>query len=204
MTVALSVLSLVGLLTATDDATLYAPAPPPNSAFVRVLHAGAGAEPAKVGTVALGAVESAAASAYAVAPSGELVASLGAQSHTLRVAAGGYYSVAWPGGTPTVFKDVPHASRTKALITVYNVSDLPTVALTTADGSIEVVGGVAVGTSGRRELNALAVPLVIRGPSGVVADLGEQVLERGAAYQVVVTGSGTDATALWGRSQTRP
>ncbi len=200
-----AIASFIGLLVAAgaDDATLYAAAPPPGSAFVRVLQA-EGKATGKVGGKDVSAIAAGEASSYFVVAQGQVNVNLGAKTHTLAAESGAYYSVAWLPPGPKVFTDTPHTSRTKALVTVYNLSDLPTVSLTTADGAVEIVGGVAPGTSARRELNALAVPLVIRSPDRVVTDLSEQVLERGAAYQVVVTGAGSAVTATWGRSQTQP
>ena len=62
---------LIGAASA-DDSALYAPAPPPGSAFVRVLQAGPQAADGAVGSSSVGKVAVGMASEYIVVPKGEV------------------------------------------------------------------------------------------------------------------------------------
>jgi alginate O-acetyltransferase complex protein AlgF len=196
-------LPIVWATSLANDASLYAPAPPPGSAFVRVLQAGAGAESANVGGVSVGAVQPGADSDYIVVAAGKTDVMLGGNRHAIEVAAQRYYTVAFGDDGPVVFADTPPSARTKAGITVYNLSDIPAVSLQTADGQVQIVADVAPDQHGFRQLNALAVPLRIAGSGGEVMDLGERVLERGAAYSVVVWDGRDGPTARWSTARTR-
>ncbi len=187
---------------AADDASLYAAAPPAGSAFVRVIQADLTSGDGTVGATAVRGVESGEASAYVVAPQGSVAVGLAGAKHTLEATAGGYYSVVWLSGTAKVFEDTPAESRTKALLTVYNLSDQAEIRLTTGDGAVEIVGGVAPAATAQRALNALAVPLSVYGPSGLITAFPERVLDRGAAYSVIVTGIGDRTAAHWVQSRT--
>jgi hypothetical protein len=171
---------------------------------VRLLQAGAAAAPGEVGGTAVDALPPGGTSAYVVAAQGAVAVGLGGASHRLDAAAGGYYSVAWLGGAPTVFEDATSKNKAKAMLTVYNLSGVDGVSLTTGDGKVEIVAGVGKGASAHREVNALAVPLAVAVPGGAPVALGEQVLERGGAYSVVVTGSGPALQATWTRATTAP
>lgn len=199
--VALGLLLGVG---SADDSALYAPAPPPGSAFVRVLQAGPKAADGAVGKASVGTVAVGMASEYIVVPQGAVSVKSGTAAHPVTVEASKYYSVAVHSGAPVVFTDTAPSSANKAVVVVYNLSTATSVSLTTADGSVAIVSDIAPGKSGHRELNPLAVPLVVSGPAGTVKELGERVLERGSAYSVVVTGQGDALTASWSAARTRP
>ncbi|GGN44059.1 alginate O-acetyltransferase AlgF [Deinococcus daejeonensis] len=181
----------IALLTvaAAQDTGLYAPAPPANSAFVRVLNTPA----ATVGTKAITA-EKGAASAYIVIPQGDVTAKLGTVSGKIKVEAGNFYSVFVQGGKLIALADDGAENRAKAMLIIYNLSKTASVDLKTADGKTTVITGVKPGTSGSRAVNGITVTLAAFNGTKTLGALKEMKLERGNAYAIVVTDIGVTVT----------
>ena len=184
---------LIGTTTAQDLAGLYAPAPPPDSAFVRIINATATPLSATLGSKAATAPK-AGISTYVVVPQGNVAAKVGAANNTLAVVAGKFYSAVWNGKTFRLMTDVSADDRAKAQLTVYNLSTKPALDLKTADGKLSVVGGVKPGESGNRAVNGITVDLAVFGGSKALATFKGADLERGNAYAIVVTDSGSSMT----------
>lgn len=181
--VSLTILTLVTTAVAQNGMEeLYDPKPPANSAFVRV----ANIPSATLGSRAVTALRGA-ASSYVVVPQGEFTARAGASTRKLKVVAGQFYTVVQTGGTLALLPDQAFENRTKALLTVYNLSASPSVALKTADGQTAVVSGVKPGQSGNRAVNGITVDLAAFAGSKVLGTLKGVKLERGNAYALVVT-----------------
>lgn len=175
---------------AAQQEGLYDPAPPSNSAFVRVANAPA----ATLGTRSV-AADKGAVSTYVVIPQGDVSVKAGAASQKFRVEAGKFYTVALHGGKLSLLPDAPADNRAKALLVVYNLSSLPSVDLKTADGKTTVIQGVKPGESGNRAVNGITVDLAtFAGPKSLNV-MKAVKLERGKAYAIVVTDSGTTLTA---------
>lgn len=168
---------------------LYDPAPPANSAFVRVLNAPTGTLGGKAVTATAGA-----ASAYVVIPQGQFAAKLGAVSGPLSVEAGKFYSVAVVGGKLALLTDQAAENRAKALLTIYNLSSTALVDLKTADGKTAVVAGVKAGQSGSRAVNGITVDLAAFAGPKALGTLKGAKLERGNAYALVLTDTGLTLT----------
>jgi len=181
-------LSLLSAAAAQDNG-LYDPAPPANSAFVRVLNAPAATLGGKSVTAARGA-----ASAYVVIPQGEFDAKLGATGGKLKVEAGKFYSVVASGNKLVLLTDQAADNRAKAVLALYNLSKSATVDLKTADGKTTVVKGVKSGESGSRAVNGITVDLAAFSGTKTLGSLKGVKLERGSAYAVVVTDSGVTLT----------
>lgn len=172
-----------------QDTGLYDPAPPANSAFVRVIGAPAATLGGKAVTAAKGA-----ASAYVVIPQGEFSAKVGLSTTKFKVEAGQFYSVAQNGSKVILLTDQAAENRAKALLTVYNLSKAASVDLKTADGKTTVVTGVKPGESGSRAVNGITVDLAAFDKTKNLGTLKGVKLERGNAYAIVVTDSGVTIT----------
>ncbi len=192
---------LVSSVLAQDEG-LYAPAPPADAAFVRIVHAleSAPSVTASVGDTAYGDLVFAQASPYRVVLQGTRLVAAGDVTQDLEVVAGKFYTLAITVTGIVVIEDAISSNRAKALLSLYNLSDLPTVDLKTADGKTEVLLGVALGTQKSIEVNGITVDLAALSETEIQAFPGVK-LERGAAYSVIVLG-GTTPTAIWVQSET--
>jgi alginate O-acetyltransferase complex protein AlgF len=179
---------LLGLALAQDTG-LYDPAPPADSAFVRVINVPA----ATLGGKAVIALKGA-ASPYVVIPQGEFAAKLGMTTSKLKVEAGKFYSVVNIGSKVTLLTDQAAENRAKALLTIYNLSKSATVDLKTADGKTAVVAGVKTGESGSRAVNGITVDLAAFAGPKALGTLKGVKLERGNAYALVLTDTGLTLT----------
>ncbi len=195
-------LGLVALAPAQDDMdALYDPAPPADSAFVRIVNAAATEASAHIGRRELGAIAPGAVSPYFVAAAGEHTVRLGAIENPLTVEAQGYYTVAPASSGATVVTDEGKLELAKATVVLYNFSALPTVELKTADGGASVVEAVQPGASGSRKVNGVTVDLAVFAGDTKVADLPQRKLERNVGYAVVVTGEAGERVT-WARATT--
>lgn len=168
---------------------LYDPAPPANSAFVRVLNAPAATLGGKAVTAEKGA-----ASPYVVIPQGEFAAKVGTVSGKLKVEAGNFYSVVNNGGKLVLLTDQPGENRAKALLTIYNLSKASSIDLKTADGKTAVVSAIKSGESGSRAVNGITVDLSAFAGTKALGTLKGVKLERGNAYALVLTDTGLTLT----------
>jgi alginate O-acetyltransferase complex protein AlgF len=194
------VVVVLAFVSAQEDG-LYAPAPPADAAFVRVLHASPDVAPLAVtiGTANFGEVSFAQASLYRVVTQGTASLSAGDISQDLEVVAGKFYTVALtPGGVLTL-EDASSSNRAKALLSLYNLSDLPLVDLKTADGKTEVLMGVATGTQKSIEVNGITVDLAVLADGAELQSFPGVSLERGAAYSALVL---PGSTVIWVQSET--
>lgn len=196
---------LVGLLlpaaAVANEDRLYDPSPPPGSAFVRAVscYAAGAAVDVRVGTTALGKLKPTEASAYRVVAPGELKASFGTNSTTVKVEPGSFYTLVLRDGTGAapLLTDQPSTNLSRAQVTLYNLTDAPSAALKLADGSAAVVDAVASGTASGRLVNAVTVDLgvwigVKPGPT-----LPGRALQRGASYSVFLCPGADGARATW-------
>lgn len=181
---------LGGTLAQNQNGGLYEAAPPPDSAFVRVINA-----TNRDVTTRLGSVRSTAlpgqATPYRVIPQGSLALSSGTSRKNLTVEAGRFYSalLTGPASAPSVrlVEDPGDYRRTKALILLYNLSSQATLDLKTADGKVTLVQGVRPNSVGTRVVNGVSTSLGVFAGSKVIHSFQNVRLERGAAYSVVVT-----------------
>jgi alginate O-acetyltransferase complex protein AlgF len=179
---------------------LYAPAPPADAAFVRVLHATPDAAPLSVtiGDADFGEVSFAQASLYRVVTQGTASLAAGEISQDVEVSAGKFYTVALTPGGVLVLEDASSTNRAKALLSLYNLSDLASVDLKTADGKTEVLMGVATGTQKSIEVNGITVDLAVLADGAELQSFPGVSLERGAAYSAIVLGG----AVIWVQSET--
>jgi alginate O-acetyltransferase complex protein AlgF len=186
-----------------QDEGLYAPAPPANAAFVRIVHAleSAPAVSPTVGDTAYGEISFAQSSPYRVVIQGSRMFTAGDLSQDLEVVAGRFYTLAITANGIVVIEDASSSNRAKALLSLYNLSDVVSVDLKTADGKTDVLLGVTPGTQNSVEVNGITVDLAALSESGEIQAFPGVKLERGAAYSVIVLG-GAAPTAIWVQSET--
>lgn len=182
--VLVSLMSFMPLLfsaTAQDEG-LYAPAPPADAAFVRVLHAaeGAGEVSASLGDTDFGALPYGSVSPYRVVLQGTAELSTGDVSGALELSAGRFYTVVLTD-TATLLEDPTLQNRAQTLLVLYNVSESP-VSLKTADGATDVIPEVAPGALGSIEVNPISVAFGAFAGDTALAAFEETQLERGAVY----------------------
>jgi alginate O-acetyltransferase complex protein AlgF len=195
-------LTVAGLASAEED--LYDPAPPADAAFVRAVHAsaGAGAVTPDLGGKAVASVSYGEVSTYVVVPMGQRSMALGAVAAAdLNVSAGSFYTVALGSGGVVTLEDPINNNLAKALLVFYNLSDQP-VSLRTADGGTTIVDAIAPGEQGHRAVNPIEVALAAWGDGGAITSFDTMQLERGAAYSVFVLGSGAEAEAVFTKNTT--
>jgi alginate O-acetyltransferase complex protein AlgF len=194
---------LLGFVVAQEEG-LYAPAPPADAAFVRIIHASpdAAAVSATLGDTAYDEVAFAEVSPYRVVLQGARTLTAGDVTQDLEVQAGKFYSLAITPDGVVVLEDASSSNRAKALLLLYNLSDIPAVDLKTADGKTEVFSGVAPGTQTSVEVNGITVDLAVLGEGAVLQEFPGVQLERGAAYSALVLGTASAPTVIWVQSET--
>jgi alginate O-acetyltransferase complex protein AlgF len=187
-----------------QDEGLYAPAPPADAAFIRIIHAApdAAAVSANISDVAYGKLSFATASPYKVVLQGSRTLSAGDMSQDLEVAAGKFYTLALTANGVVVLDDATSTNRAKALLSLYNLSDIPSIDLKTADGKTEVLMGVGSGTEKSIEVNGSTVDLAVLNAEAELQAFPGVSLERGAAYSALVLGTAATPTVIWVQSET--
>jgi alginate O-acetyltransferase complex protein AlgF len=197
-------LLLLSSIVFAQDQGLYAPAPPADAAFVRVVHAleSAPAVAVLVGDASFGDLAFGQASPYHVVIQGARVLSAGDIKQDLTVVAGKFYTLAITANGVAILEDANSTNRAKALLSLYNLSDLATVDLKTADGKTEVLAGVTPGGQKSIEVNGITVDLAALSGGAEIQAFAGVKLERGAAYSVFVLGGATPS-AVWVQSETK-
>jgi alginate O-acetyltransferase complex protein AlgF len=178
---------------AAGDEALYDPAPPPDSAFVRVIDArGQGNLQVTVGDEAI-AVPATGVSPYVVIPQGEEDVALSTSTSKVTLAAGKYYTIAlFVGGAtePTLLEDEILANPAKSGIYVYNFSDAPSITLYAPKPKVAVVDNLKPGTSAFKSVNAVTVDLALMSGDKVVAQFDQLGLKRRTGVTFVAFGAG--------------
>lgn len=176
--------------------TLYAPAPPAGSAFVRVVTVDAGRALTLDGRPFLGAAKARTVSAYQIVPQGPHTLRAGGASLTLNVQGGAYHTLALRGGVLSTLEVEPPAGLTKARLTLYNLSDAPAT-LATADGATPLLPGVPAGRQKSLSVNAVSAALGVFDGTRPITTFPAEALRAGASYSAFVFGRGAARTAVW-------
>ncbi len=174
-----------------QDQGLYAPAPPADAAFVRVLNAAASPVSPTVGTLTFEPLDYGGVSAYEVVSQGEQPVSAGELSADVSLEAGYFYTLVM-GDTVQTLQDPALSNRAKTLLVLYNLSGEP-VNLQTADGSTAVIPDVTSGELGSIEVNPISVAFGAFSGDAALQAFDEVALERGAAYSTFVLPDGSAA-----------
>ena len=176
---------------------LYAPAPPADAAFVRVLNTSAGEVTPSLGATNFETLAYGAVSPYRVVLQGSIDLSAGDVTETLELAAGRFYTVLLVD-TATVLEDPTLENRARTLLLLYNASENP-VNLKTADGATDVIPDVAALDVGSIEVNPISVAFGAFSGDTALSTFDALQLGRGAAYSTFVL---PDDTAVFVQNTT--
>lgn len=145
------------------DEELYDPAPPPDSAFVRLLNT-TGDKPISgiLGSVSFKDVKD--VSPYMVLKAGTYDLSVNKAKESFEIKAGGLYSFAYSkdGKKEALlsFEDAQITDPAKATVYFYNLSDKE-ASLRAPNFNTDIISKVAAGTSQSKELNALTLDVAL-------------------------------------------
>lgn len=184
---------------------LYAPAPPPDAAFVRVVHAAqdlAEVTP-EVGDTVFDPLAFGAVTPYQTVTQGERTLQAGELNQTLEIRAGRFYTLALTGEGAVLLEDPTLENSARALLTLYNLSDLASVDLRTADGETDVVTRVAPGEAESIDVNPIAAAFGVFEADVPVATFDEVQLRRGEVYSAFVFGPAEAPSGLFEANTTQ-
>lgn len=170
--------------TAAQDEGLYAPAPPADAAFVRVLNTGQGEVTPTLGDTSFQALLYGKVSPYRVVLQGDADLSAGNVTDTLSLQAGRFYTVI-VGESASLLEDPTLENRAQTLLLLYNASSEP-VNLKTADGATDVIPDVLPGEVGSIPVNPISVAFGAFSGDDALTTFDEVQLERSAAYSTFV------------------
>jgi len=174
---------------ASEDEGLYPDAPPVNAAFVRVINqSGAVMNDASLSGISLGDVDAMTVTEYAVLTEGESEIKLGDKTLNHTLVAGDYYTVASKGDTLIILGDQKVENPTKALIAVYNLSDIENISFVSTTHNADIFKDVVSGTSNARDINAVSIGVGIKNDDVVVAEISDVKLERQVATSIFIVG----------------
>ncbi len=199
-------LSLVGwsVPALANEAGLYDPAPPPGSAYLRLINANAkGAISLSLDGSAFVSSPEASASDYIVVPQGAKNAGFGGKDLTVTLGAGKFYSIVVAAGQGRLVEDPILKTRAKALLRIYNLSSKAALSLKTGDGKVAIIEGVAAAAAADREVSAATLKLAVFEGANKLAETPEVAIKRGFAYSVLAIGSGDGVKVVWVKSATR-
>ena len=180
-----------------QDEGLYAPAPPADAAFVRILNIGQAEVTPTLGDTGFQALAYGKVSPYRVVLQGDAELTAGDVTDTLKLQAGRFYTVT-VGDRASLIEDPTLENRAQTLLLLYNTSDKP-VNLKTADGSTDVIPDVAPGEVGSIPVNPISVAFGAFRGSEALTKFDELQLERSAAYSTFVL---PDDTAVFVQNTT--
>jgi alginate O-acetyltransferase complex protein AlgF len=187
LSLAVAAMALAATSAAAQEA-LYDPAPPPNSAFVRLVDAARATATGSVDTAELD-VSGDGVSSFVVVPAGSHRVALGATSAEAAFEAGNYYTVVFneAGATaPTVIRDDVLTNPAKAGLHFYNFSGKPGLSLTAPKQNVAIFENVGPGEMKFRPVGAVDVDLAVTADGATLDEVGAVKLERRAAKSVMV------------------
>lgn len=189
---------------AADDTALYDPAPPADSAFVRIINATGATVDATVGGASYSGVTAPGISSYRIIPQGEQEVKIGDFSEKLNIAAGKYYSLALTEKDGkkelTPLDDAIIKNPAKAMVYFYNLSDAPTSSLHAVKQKADIIADVKPGTSGSREVNALTIDVGVNAEGKEIKSFPGVELKRRTGVSFLLSGTGTGKQALMAAS----
>lgn len=193
----LSIAFLVALgaaASAAGDEGLYDAPPPPGSAFIRVLNAGAEASgfDMSIGGASI-AVGAHSLTPYAVTKAGMVNMLAPGLNETIEIEAGKFYTYgvgALPGAKNALFIDDKLGDPAKARLYFYNLTELDGVALHVPAAKQDALKDVKTASANSIELRApLQVDVVARGAAGDLFSYGAVKLKRRGGTSLVLSGT---------------
>jgi Alginate O-acetyl transferase AlgF len=163
-----AIISVLFPAAAQAEEGLYPKPPPPGSAFVRILEG--------------------ASMPYAAIPSGPARVNVAGQAAKGQVEAGRHYSAFIHNGKAMLLQDPEPASRLKAQLLFFNLTDHP---ITFVSGETVLAENVPPGAAKPREVNPVTAAFSVQGG----ASTQPVALERGTRYVVVARDGGVTIAA---------
>lgn len=185
------------------EAGLYDPAPPPGSAYLRLINAGSqGAIDLQLDQQRFVSAAATTASDYVVTPQGTKSAGWQGKTQAISLGAGKFYSLVISAGQAKLIEDPALQSRAKAMLRLYNLSSHPSLSLKTADGKVAIIEDVPPMGAADRLVNNARLTLGVYDGTNKLAATPEVSVERGNAYSVLAIASGEGLRAIWVKSVT--
>lgn len=197
---ALALVALSGFSAQANDQELYDPAPPADSAFIRLINASSDSAPvtSSLGSVTFTGVTSPAITDYSVLKAGDYEMKVGEGSFDIHVEAGKYYTLALltKEGKPSVtaLEDAMVTNPAKAVVYFYNLSDSPKASLFAPQHKADIVAEIESGKGGAREVNALTLDLAITAGGKEIKAFPGVELKRRTGITFLLSGSGENLT----------
>ncbi len=182
----------------TTPEGLYGPPAGENTLLVRVVRAVPSGGPLvlDVGAVRFGPLEYAQVSPYRPVVRDIYRIRAGTREGILEPGEESYYTIVIGPEGVRVFADLTHRDPARAQLYLYNLSSLPAVGLSTADGRTRIVPPLPPGGSGQAAVNAVAARLGVFAGGALVAEVGDLGMRRGQSYSVFVLGGSPGPTVL--------
>jgi alginate O-acetyltransferase complex protein AlgF len=180
---------------------LYNPAPPADSAFVRLINATPNASSAAIDDASLAEhLKPAQASAYRIFKQGTHTLVSGNIKTKLTLEAGGFYSAALLAGRWWINADRSASSLTQSRLSAYNLSKVD-VAIKTSDGKLAVWNKLQPEHYDMMAVNPIKIKLAVNAGAQILP-LPEIQLEPNVAYSVIVVGNTKNLRTTWVRNTT--
>jgi len=177
-------------IASAQDEGLYDPVAPEGSAFFRFIHADNNVDSndteIKLGSKSYGTQNYKNVSDYFVRKFGDAEFSTGDKSTSTSLEADKYYSIIKTSNDLIIVEDSALENSTKALLTLYNLTDEANISLKTSEKEIDIIKNVTPKHNGSREINAVELTMTISSDTGKSYDLDPIVLERQNAYSIIV------------------
>lgn len=183
-----------------QDSGLYADVPDPNASFVRIV--AANLTNAVVDTKTFDQLDSGISGYVMVSQPGDIKVVTGLDEATVTVEPGKYYTyiVAKDGSANLVTEDTT-SNPAQAMVSVFNLSDLPVVDLYVPAAKVVAVTGVPMDGTGSVALKApLTLDFELRSGDKVVATLVAVDLQRRGSVAILLRGSGGTYEAVMAES----
>jgi alginate O-acetyltransferase complex protein AlgF len=171
---------------------LYAPVPPADSAFVRVVNVtGDSALTLQIDGASLPAGAHSEVSDYIIIKQGERALSFGDKKQTITIEARQYYSLAITAKDTDakIIKDALIENPAKAMVYFYNFSDAPAASLSVPSHNATVFEDIAPLGNSSRAINAATIDFTVKSGSNDVATLEKIALRRQVGTSIFLTGT---------------
>ena len=170
-----------------DDAALYAPEPPENAAFVRVINGTA----TKLDSLALGGiaftnVEALSISPYQIVPEGSYISPKN-EAVSWDVQPKKYYVLTMNDAATTLVEEEGIENPAKSQVYFYNLTSKADAALHAPKHSVDIVGGVEANSQSSKAINALTLDISARIAGEEVETFQAVELQRRIGTTFVVT-----------------
>ena len=183
-----------------QDGGLYAEVPDPNASFVRIV--AANLTSAVVDTKSFDKLESGISGYVVVAQPGDIKVVTGMDEAMVTVESGKYYSyIVGADGTANLVAEDTTSNPAQAMVSVFNLTDLPLVDLYVPAAKAVAVTGVPMDGTGSVALKApLTLDFELRDGDTVLATLAGVDLERRGGVAILLRGSAGNYEAVMAAS----